>query len=158
MPLYHRNAAAIAYALCALDASGRCPARSSTDALGWSGLRADVASRSNEAVWIDLYVPEEQAPGRYRDLKEMVFGFMNRDQRRQLLVVHVGTRPPTGPESLQQAQPPGEVVEVADLAPDHPALTYLRQRGFDPVELSSVWHVMYCIQAAPRTGSSSRSS
>src|SRR5436305_624916 len=52
-----------------------------------------------------------KAPGRYRDLKEMVFGFMNRDQRRQLLVVHVGTRPPTGPESLQQAQPPGEVVE-----------------------------------------------
>src|SRR4051794_18900966 len=87
--------------------------------------------------------------GRYRELKDKVFGFMNRDQRRRLLVVSAGIRPAVSPESLKEAQPPGDVVELSALAPDHPALAYLRQRGFDPGELSNVWHVMYCTQASP---------
>jgi hypothetical protein len=47
--------------------------------------------------------------------------------------------PPAAPMAL-----PANLIPVADLPTDHPAARYLRDRGFDLVELSARWGVSYC--------------
>jgi hypothetical protein len=87
-------------------------------------------------------------PGLRQQLKEKIFGFMNCDQRRRTMVLTRGVRPVTDSTSLPPATLPGKVVELSDLAEDHPAIIYLRNRGFDPVELSFRWHVCLCEEAS----------
>jgi len=41
---------------------------------------------------------------------------------------------------------PGVVESLASLADDHPAITYIKNRGFDPYELEQVYKVGYCGQ------------
>jgi len=39
---------------------------------------------------------------------------------------------------------PDGVVPLEELSPEHPAVAYLRSRGFDPAELAARWRVGYC--------------
>src|SRR4051812_5624944 len=87
-------------------------------------------------------------PGRYAELRERIFGFVNRDQRRRVVKVLRGRRTVTAEEPLREASLPGEVVPLKDLPAGHPALAYLIERGFDPAELSSVWEVGFCATAS----------
>lgn len=41
-------------------------------------------------------------------------------------------------------QPPGELVSLMELPAEHPATTYLRDRGFDPLVLDKVYGMRYC--------------
>lgn len=41
-------------------------------------------------------------------------------------------------------QVPGELVPLAELPAEHPAIAYLRNRGFDPAELDRVYGMRYC--------------
>lgn len=45
--------------------------------------------------------------------------------------------------------PPGKVTPVMDLPADHPAVTYLTNRGYDPVELYKHMEVSYCYEETP---------
>jgi hypothetical protein len=52
-----------------------------------------------------------------------------------------------GPLKLQQSKWPGgciPLVQLAESFPDHPAITYLAGRGFDPGKLSRMYDVRYC--------------
>lgn len=40
---------------------------------------------------------------------------------------------------------PGSLVPLHTLSTQHPAITYIRQRGFDPVELNDIFGVRYCV-------------
>jgi hypothetical protein len=68
-------------------------------------------------------------------------------------------RPPVRASLVQSSAPQrvrqlDRVVDLGMLPPDHAALTYLRERGFDPAELSSQWGIGYCISErfAPMRG------
>lgn len=43
---------------------------------------------------------------------------------------------------------PGACVSLRDLDLKHPAIEYVRQRKFDPLELADKWGVCYCLSAA----------
>jgi hypothetical protein len=87
-------------------------------------------------------------PGAYQDLRMKVFGFLNLDQRRHLLVVRPGRLPVNQASALTQAPSPGVVHELTSLPENHPAREYLRQRGFDLNEICPLWRPVYCSQAA----------
>src|SRR5262249_29188037 len=82
-----------------------------------------------------------------RALREQIFGFMNRHQRRRFIRTGPGSPAAARAGLLRKADPPGQVVLLPELPDNHPALAYLRQRGLDPGELSRVWQVCYCTQA-----------
>jgi hypothetical protein len=51
------------------------------------------------------------------------------------------------PAVLRPAEPPGDTIrldQLAGLVPNHPALVYLRSRGFDPVKLACLYDLRYC--------------
>lgn len=43
----------------------------------------------------------------------------------------------------------GKTVPLSSLDPDHPAITYLKNRGFDPIKLEKEFDISYCVEAAP---------
>lgn len=51
---------------------------------------------------------------------------------------------------------PGEVIPLSELAEDHPAILYLRRRGFDPARLEKIYGLSYCIRALPEDRSVGR--
>jgi hypothetical protein len=81
--------------------------------------------------------------------------------RRQLYLLLFRTRSPVSPAvragkgagraSCPTAVPqlPGEVVPLADLPPDHPAVAYVSERGFDPTGLSREYGIGFCTKASP---------
>jgi hypothetical protein len=85
--------------------------------------------------------------GRYRQLADLVFRFMNRDERRRLMAACPAATPAPPARPLAQCPPPGDVVALPDLPPEHPAVRYLAGRGFDVGELAAAWHVLYCVRA-----------
>lgn len=88
--------------------------------------------------------------GRYTQLKEMIFGFLNRDQRRGLSFVQQSLKPVVSSATLPKAELPGQVVPLDALPENHLAIQYLRKRQFDPVELAQDWDVGYCYHASSR--------
>jgi hypothetical protein len=46
--------------------------------------------------------------------------------------------------SVNEVDPPADVIPVDQLPPTHPAASYLTSRGYDLGELSSLWGVGYC--------------
>lgn len=50
---------------------------------------------------------------------------------------------------LPDAKPPGRVVRIDRYPEDHPAVKYLRKRGFDPAELYEQHNVCFCEEAKP---------
>jgi DNA primase len=55
--------------------------------------------------------------------------------------------PKSARERPESSEPPGEVARLDRLAaerPNHPAVLYLRERGFDPTFLGRHWAVGYC--------------
>jgi hypothetical protein len=77
------------------------------------------------------------------ELMAMVFGFKNHSVR--VLLESMRVEPgividlEPGPVEL-----PGEILPLADLGPDHPALRYVHGRGFDMAELAATWDVAFC--------------
>jgi hypothetical protein len=43
---------------------------------------------------------------------------------------------------------PGHIVPLADLPPEHPALAYLRERNFDPMQIGRDFNVGVCVEPA----------
>jgi hypothetical protein len=62
-------------------------------------------------------------------------------RRRRLLVRR---RPRDQPVEPKVFTVPDGVVPLEELSPEHPAVAYLRSRGFDPAELAARWRVGYC--------------
>lgn len=51
---------------------------------------------------------------------------------------------------------PGDLVPLSELPPNHPALEYLKQRGYDPTLLERQYDVKYCVKALPEDRSVGR--
>jgi hypothetical protein len=75
-----------------------------------------------------------------------------RDQLQTYIVRHVNTRSYHGElqkaESFKAVDLPGMCIPLHMLPHDHPACAYLKNRRFDPDELSKVWNVHYCQSTA----------
>ena len=85
-------------------------------------------------------------PGAALKLYDMIFGFINANQRRRM-VIKPGRvdEAPAGPKP-----PPGDLVFISQLPPDHPAVRYLvHERRFSPEELDH-YGVALCTRADPR--------
>jgi len=52
---------------------------------------------------------------------------------------------------LEPVEFPGVLVPLADLPSEHHAPSYLRDRGYDPIELSKLWKVSYAEHVPART-------
>jgi len=50
-------------------------------------------------------------------------------------------------ERLSTVEWPGKCVPLRQLTEDHPAIVYLKDRGFDIEELSLLWKVRYCVDS-----------
>lgn len=55
---------------------------------------------------------------------------------------------PVNPRGLEPCEFPGQLVPLRELQPNHPALTYLTARQFDPAELDREWKVAFA-QSVP---------
>jgi len=77
--------------------------------------------------------------------KNKVYGAIGRSRRRELVISEgILEAPVVGP-----VQDPGECVLLDKLEEDHPANVYLRNRGFDPLQLAKDYSVSYCASALP---------
>lgn len=85
--------------------------------------------------------------GRREQLEDIIFG------PNKLRFAH---RPATQPSAseledvMAPVVPPGKIAYFNELPSDHPAAVYLRQRNFDPVQLSVACGVGVCVDAAPK--------
>lgn len=50
---------------------------------------------------------------------------------------------------IERVEWPGKCISVGKLQSSHPAVQYLRERRFDPVQLSDLWDVRYCAELRP---------
>ena len=79
-----------------------------------------------------------------KDLDDKIFGFMNLAQRKNYYMqVDPGHTEPvrTGP-----AKPPGMLVSLLQLQPNHPAVQYMIERRYTP-EMLQRYQITYCIEA-----------
>lgn len=88
-------------------------------------------------------------PGRYKDLEQKIFGFLNRNQRAACATQRIKVAPVDTAAPLEEMSPPGETVPLTDLPDDHPAIRYLVHRGYDPAGLWNSFSVEYCTHADP---------
>jgi hypothetical protein len=82
-------------------------------------------------------------PGRRTQLEDLIFG----QHRRGIIappIVHVDADVAPPPPIT----PPGDIVSLTELSPDHPALAYLRSRNFDPADLAVNYSVGFCTKPA----------
>lgn len=84
---------------------------------------------------------------RANDLYTRIYGFRNSKLRDSGL-------PPTRIATetacrLHAVNPPGTLIKLPDLPDSHPAIRYLRDRRFDPGELSDIYNISICVEAAP---------
>jgi hypothetical protein len=127
-------------------------------------INCPFCKECRQRLWINhrwgLYVPDLDSanlwlaicynanclalPGRAKHLYDWVFD----DCARGLYPDPVlpGVRAPAGPGRFQ---PPGEVMLLEQVPPDHPACQYVQSRGFDPARLSTEYRVGLCVNAAP---------
>jgi hypothetical protein len=75
-------------------------------------------------------------------LDRMIFGLLTIDERKRLGVVRAGAPP----RELGPAHLPGVVIPLTELPDRHPAIVYLKGRGYDPAELVAHWEVGYCLE------------
>jgi hypothetical protein len=83
-----------------------------------------------------------------RQFTDTLFGFQNRNQRRPMLLSPTaGTAEPAG---LFVARPPGTIVDILDLPPEHPAVQWLmRERAYTPHQIRK-YRIGYCVEALPQ--------
>lgn len=77
---------------------------------------------------------------RQRQLQELVFSSARSGRMRIL----PGKK---SPSRVTEVSPPGPMLDLATLTrnhPRHPAILYLRERGFDPEKISQLYGVYYC--------------
>lgn len=91
---------------------------------------------------------EPKTPDKRRELARRIFGFMNADQRRQLMVVQPGIQAAPDTMVLSEVAAPGRLELLSNLTPGSQAVAYLASRGFDIEELSNVWGVTYCLESS----------
>ena len=78
-------------------------------------------------------------------LKSAVYSTLGRDRRRELVISEgILEAPVVGP-----VQDPGDCILLDQLSIDHPANSYLVNRGFDPFQLARDYKVSYCQSALP---------
>jgi len=78
-------------------------------------------------------------PGLARQLEDMIFGQNKRFTPTMIAQPALEDAPPL------VIEPPGEIVPLAELPADHPAVTYLAVRGFNARELSEHFGVGVCV-------------
>ena len=83
---------------------------------------------------------------RRHQFENMVYGGINWRRRRDTMV-HAGGE--EVPISLSAVDPPGSLIRLRDLPPQHAAILYLEERGYDINELDSVFNISYCEVARP---------
>lgn len=87
-------------------------------------------------------------PRNIQDFESRLFGWKNRyaDEYRRsaAAAVRAAEENELGPDEGRVFSLPGECVTVDTLDRTHPAVQYLEDRGFDPVELGRDWSVSYC--------------
>lgn len=132
------------YAVC-------CPFCNDCDHKLWINYRygSEINSRTGrrEKTYLACCYKNEciRVPGRSQQLEDLVFGQHRRGLLTPpLLQVEDEFAPPP------VITPPGEIVSLADLPDDHPALVYLRSRNFDPHSLAQDYSVGVC--TVPNTG------
>jgi DNA primase catalytic core, N-terminal domain len=79
-------------------------------------------------------------PGNRHHLANSLFGMLELPTRQTRPLLPFSDPKPLRPSVTA----PGEIVALNTLSEDHPALVYLRGRGFDPEELHEEWGVGYC--------------
>jgi hypothetical protein len=106
----------------------------------------DPATRSRN-LWLAVCYNEHclEKPGRSRELYAMVFSDVRNGR---LLHDKVLKGPPK--TRRRDYEPPGATVPVHQLPIDHPAVAYLRGRGFDAAVLGPALGLAYCAEADPR--------
>ena len=52
---------------------------------------------------------------------------------------------PATPDVLPEVSPPGRVIPLNELHPNHPVVLYLAGRGYDVQELTTVWGLGFCV-------------
>ncbi len=72
-------------------------------------------------------------------LKEFLFSYNRPPRRNELRKGVVVVK-----EELKAVAPPGPITGLHKLPSDHPAVAYIRERGFDPTELSTKHKIGYC--------------
>ncbi len=79
---------------------------------------------------------------RRTQLENLIFGFRNAADRNRTIVLR--TADPT-PQVLQLVTPPGEILRLSELPPNHPARLYLVNRGYDPLALEQNFQIGFCL-------------
>ena len=85
-------------------------------------------------------------PANRQRFENSVFRGMNWSQRKTVTV----KRGEIQPDELKVVSPPGTMVPVHQLPPDHKVVAYLQSRGYDPQELGTVFNIHYCEFADPQ--------
>ncbi len=89
----------------------------------------------------------------YRDFHDRVFGPISQGEREALAALYSSASYERGdPATVDDGPvaPPGTIVPLDELPRGHVASAYLRDRGFDVVELARDWGVGYCARVESR--------
>lgn len=81
---------------------------------------------------------------RFYELSQLLFGFQNKLERGRNFPVNQGVV--IDVETLGTARLPGVVIPLCELGENHPAVVYVRDRGFDVQEVGDVWGAGYCLE------------
>jgi 5S rRNA maturation endonuclease (ribonuclease M5) len=111
----------------------------------------DNVTRSDHTEFVRCFNEEclKKDTRLYKDLSQKVFGLLNTQERRSISYLKGSTSVTTAAE-ITEAPPPGKVVPLGELPPEHPAIAYLEDRGFNVAELIARWDLMYCSTADPK--------
>ena len=84
----------------------------------------------------------ERAPGRFEQLEQIIFGYGKHLNPRPCSLA-----PALAPMEPQPIRPPGTVIPLSEVSPDHPARLYVASRNFDVNRLTEDFKVGLCISA-----------
>ena len=76
-------------------------------------------------------------------------GFL--DAQHQVVVVEKNNYLEPDGKGNEIPRSPGSVVSLAELSPDHPAITYLHSRDFDPLDLVRQFEAEFCTDVHPES-------
>lgn len=102
-------------------------------------FRENTMRRSNTHLAICYRNNCLKKPGLSKQFEDLVFGH----NKRALPKMPIRMADPE--TSLVAIEAPGQIVPLTDLPADHPAITYLRSREFDPAELTDNFNVGLCV-------------
>jgi hypothetical protein len=108
----------------------------------------DEFTQSDNATMVRCFNEEcfKKDPGLYRDLYHKIFDMVNPSERRSISYLR-GRRPTVSGNELKPAPPPGDVLSLHELDPNHPSIMYLAGRGYDVQQLVNRYQLMYCTRA-----------